>query len=75
MQPSVAHSSFSAGPAIIKGSEKKPFFLYFAAGTSAPLNLRFEPKLDEDIEFELPLLTQTGPMSVPVRALCKKVLP
>ena len=45
-----------------------------SAGTSAPLTLHFEPKLDEDIEFELPLLTQTGPMSLPVRALCKKVV-
>ena len=44
-----------------------------SAGTSSGLSLKFEPKLDEDIEFELPILTQTGPMSVPVRALCKKV--
>ena len=45
-----------------------------SAGTSSGLSLRFEPKLEEDIEFELPLLTQTGPMTVPVRALCKKVV-
>ena len=45
-----------------------------SAGTSASLNLCFTPKLNKDIEFDLPLLTQTGPMSVPVKALCKKVV-
>ena len=45
-----------------------------SAGVSAPLNLCFTPKLDKDIEFDLPLMCQTGRMTIPVRALCKKVV-
>ena len=45
-----------------------------SAGVSAPLNLCFTPKLDKDVEFDLPLMCQTGRMTIPVRALCKKVV-
>ncbi len=43
------------------------------AGRSAPLKLVFTPKLGDEIVTFIPLLTQTGPMRVPIRCTPKKV--
>jgi hypothetical protein len=43
-------------------------------GRTASLKLTFSPKVATDISAELPLLTQTGMMSLPIRCAPKKVL-
>lgn len=43
------------------------------AGRSVSLKLTFTPKLGEDIDTVLLLLTHTGPMSVPIRCAPKKL--
>lgn len=48
-----------------------------SAGTSAPLRLRFEvpPGYSKDLEFELPVLSSTGPCNVPVRCSPARAVP
>eukprot|EP00667_Euglena_gracilis_P000837 EG_transcript_837 len=44
-----------------------------SAGTSCVVTVTFQPKLNEDIVSELPALAQTGPFSIPLVCLTKKV--
>eukprot|EP00668_Euglena_longa_P033563 GGOE01043148.1.p1 GENE.GGOE01043148.1~~GGOE01043148.1.p1 ORF type:complete len:1201 (-),score=427.59 GGOE01043148.1:199-3801(-) len=44
-----------------------------SAGTSCVITVTFQPKLNEDIVDELPALAQTGPFSIPLICLTKKV--
>ena len=43
-----------------------------SAGVSANLSIVFTPKTNEDIDSEIPFLTSTGPMSIPLKARTKK---
>ena len=43
-----------------------------SAGVTAPLTLTFTPKVNEDIDSEITLLTSTGPMTIPLKARTKK---
>ena len=46
-----------------------------SAGTSLPLTLVFEPKLNVDIDTELTLMTATGPQAIPLRCTVKVAAP
>ena len=43
-----------------------------SAGVSCPLTITFSPKVNEDIDSEVPFITQTGPMTIPLKARTKK---
>ena len=42
-------------------------------GLTCDLKIKFEPKINEDIDEYIPLLCQTGPQNIPLRCLTKKV--
>ena len=48
-----------------------------SAGTSAPLRLKFEvpPGYTKDLDFELPVLSSTGPCNIPVRCSPARAVP
>lgn len=44
-----------------------------SAGLATDITVKFIPKVNEDIISELPVLTATGPMNIPVECTTKKV--
>eukprot|EP00817_Percolomonadidae_sp_ATCC50343_P006690 CAMPEP_0117423996 /NCGR_PEP_ID=MMETSP0758-20121206/4509_1 /TAXON_ID=63605 /ORGANISM="Percolomonas cosmopolitus, Strain AE-1 (ATCC 50343)" /LENGTH=1268 /DNA_ID=CAMNT_0005207521 /DNA_START=876 /DNA_END=4678 /DNA_ORIENTATION=- len=44
-----------------------------SAGTSATLEVIFQPRIEEDIHSYIPIRTQTGPIQIPLHCLIKKV--
>jgi hypothetical protein len=46
-----------------------------SAGVSCSLEITFSPKLNEDILGDVKLLTQTGPVSIPLQCLKKRCIP
>ena len=45
-----------------------------SAGLSSVVTITFNPKLNSDIETELPLLTETGEVKIPIKCTCKKAI-
>ncbi len=46
-----------------------------SAGMSCTVNLKFHPKLNQDINTSIYLLTNTGQMSIPIVCLKKRCAP
>ncbi|CAB1100550.1 unnamed protein product [Ectocarpus sp. CCAP 1310/34] len=46
-----------------------------SAGMTCAVDIAFTPKVEEDIFTELPLRTQTGPLSIPVECTARRVKP
>jgi hypothetical protein len=45
---------------------------HLSAGMTCDVWLTFRPQVNEDIHTKLSILTSTGPMSIPLKCLCKK---
>jgi hypothetical protein len=45
-----------------------------SAGLSTTITITFTPQLNQDIEGVLPLLSETGPIDLPLICTCKKAL-
>jgi len=45
-----------------------------SAGLSTTITITFTPQLNQDIEGVLPLLSETGPINIPLICTCKKAL-
>lgn len=43
-----------------------------SAGITCDVYVNFEPKMNEDISTHIPIITQTGPITIPVRCLRKR---
>lgn len=46
-----------------------------SAGMSCPIDVVFRPAVNEDIFAEIPVLSETGPVSIPLVCTTKKVVP
>ncbi|CBJ27963.1 conserved unknown protein [Ectocarpus siliculosus] len=46
-----------------------------SAGMTCAVDIAFTPKVEEDIFTELPIRTQTGPLSIPVECTARRVKP
>lgn len=45
-----------------------------SAGLSTTITITFTPQLNQDIDSYLPLLSETGPINIPLICTCKKAL-
>lgn len=45
-----------------------------SAGLSTTITITFTPQVNEDISSYLPLLSETGPIRIPLICTCKKAL-
>ena len=73
--------SFNSYKILPINKEFRDFFLIeytpagrMSAGLSSIVTITFNPKINADINSELPLLTETGDVVIPIKCTCKKAI-